>query len=272
MTEGYRWVLVVDMAIPEEDLRRLSSLTKVTVIDHHVQPLLTGIHHINPIAEGGNSEDYPACTWVVNTLLGNPLNIFTVLGIIGDQGSNVKENLRFWPMIQTYMTQTNISFEDLERMVNLIDSSFRLGNRKAVDESPQFLQRLVDAGEILTNKDWIRNLKAIDDEIRRVLSEPTPKILGIAMKLFASKANIISTIARELSWKQGLDCIVVNKGFFPDANQIYARSPRKDMTPMIKLGVFKGFSIGGKKDVIGAVVPKDKTEEYVQDIVEYLLK
>ena len=29
MTESYRWVLVVDMAMPEEDLRRLSNLTKV---------------------------------------------------------------------------------------------------------------------------------------------------------------------------------------------------------------------------------------------------
>jgi single-stranded DNA-specific DHH superfamily exonuclease len=272
MTDGYRWVLVVDMAMPEEDLRRLSSLTKVIVIDHHSQPLLAGIDQINPIAEGGNSEDYPACAWVVNTLLGNPLNMFTVLGIIGDRGSTVKDNPRFWPMIQSYMAQTNISFEDLEWMVNLIDSSFKLGNRKGVAEAPHFLRSLVDFHEILTNKDWIRNLEAIEDEIRRVLSEPTPEISGIAMKLFASKANIISNIARELSWKQGLDCVVVNTGFFPDANQIYARSTRKDMVPMIKLGVLKGFSVGGKKDVIGAVVLKDETEEYVQDIVEYLLK
>ena len=175
-------------------------------------------------------------------------------------------------MIQTYMAQTNISFEDLEKMVNLIDSSFRSGNRKGVNEAPIFLQRLVDTREILQNKDWVKNLEAIDDEIIRVLYEPNPEISGITVKLFASKANIISTIARELSWKQGLDCVVVNTGFFPDANQIYARSTRKDMAPMIKLGVIKGFSVGGKKDVIGAVVPKDDTEEYVQDIVDYLLK
>jgi len=170
------------------------------------------------------------------------------------------------------MTQTNISFEDLEKMVNLIDSSFRSGNRKGVYEAPKLLQCLTDSREILTNKDWIRNLEAIDDEIIRVLYEPTPEISGITVKLFASKANIISTIARELSWKRGLDCVVVNTGFFPDATQIYARSTRKDMVPLIKLGVIKGFSVGGKRDVIGAVVPKEDTEEYVQNIVEYLLK
>ena len=270
IAETYKWVMIVDMALQEEDIQRISEKAKVTIIDHHSQPPLKMVQHINPVADGADSENYPSCTWVINRLLSNVPDIYTVLGIVGDRGVRVKENPYFWSIIQDYLAKENLTFDDLERMVNLLDSSFRVGHRHGVVEAPRILKQLNGPSDIMSYPDWLKNLDEIQVEVARVLSAPPNEIEGVALKLFSSKANIISTIAREMAWKRGLDTVVVNTGYFPDMDQVYARSNRKDMTSLIEFGVKKGYSAGGKRDVLGAVVPKEETEEYVSVIVEYL--
>ncbi len=63
--------------------------------------------------------------------------------------------------------------------------------------------------------------------------------------------------------------MVINTGFFDGKDQIYLRS-KKNAEPIIKKGRELGFKCGGKKEVLGAVVPKDKTNKFIEEIMLFL--
>ena len=48
----YEFIMVADMALPEDNIRRLSASSQVFIFDHHLQPLIPGVFHENPIARG----------------------------------------------------------------------------------------------------------------------------------------------------------------------------------------------------------------------------
>jgi len=45
---------------------------------------------------------------------------------------------------------------------------------------------------------------------------------------------------------------------------------KKDAAPIIKRGKELGFKCGGKKEVLGAIVPKDKTNMFIGEIILFL--
>ena len=81
---SYDFIMVVDMALPREHILRLTEKAKVFIFDHHQQPLIDGVVHHNPIASGKDPLLYPSASWIVNEFLGNSVNIFALLGVVGD--------------------------------------------------------------------------------------------------------------------------------------------------------------------------------------------
>ena len=61
---------------------------------------------------------------------------------------------------------------------------------------------------------------------------------------------------------------MVNKGFFPEDYQIYARAD--DCLSLIDMAVARGYIAGGKKNVMGAIVPREHVDIMVADIVAML--
>ena len=62
---------------------------------------------------------------------------------------------------------------------------------------------------------------------------------------------------------------MVNNGYFSDKDQIYMRCA-KNVEPMIRRGKQLGFRCGGKKEVLGAILPKDKTDDFVKELKDFL--
>ena len=90
------------------------------------------------------------------------------------------------------------------------------------------------------------------------------------MKTLNTKSNIISTITRKIAWKHDKNTIVINTGYFDDEDQLYVRTINQDMKPMIQKGKDYGFKCGGKKEVLGAILPKQKTQDFIDEIINYL--
>jgi hypothetical protein len=157
-------------------------------------------------------------------------------------------------------------------MAYLIDSNYKKGDKKAVEQSPYYLIDHPGHEAILTNTKWNNNLKELDEEINNILEESIDKTDSIIMKTMSTKSNIISTITRKLAWTNNQDTVVVNKGYFDTEDQLYVRTIDNDMQPMIKKGKEYGFKCGGKKEVLGAILPKEKTESFVNEIITYLSK
>jgi hypothetical protein len=266
---SYDFVIVVDMALPEDNINRLAKHAKVIIFDHHLQQPIPDVVHHNPIGKGEDPQLYPSTSWIVNDFLGNPVNVFALLGIIGDHEKRIQTNKAFYSKITDFCTKKRFTFDELLMMVYLLDSNYKVGDRKAVEEAPHLLGEYTDARRILQNIRWKNNLVLLEKEIAKHVAAPGEEKQGFLLKRIHTKFNIISTVTRKIAWDSGKDTVVLNTGFFKDMDQIYVRSS-KNLQPLIQQGKMLGYRCGGKTEVLGAVVPKEKTESFVQQILRFL--
>ena len=265
----YDFIIVADMALPEGNILRLAKNAKVMIFDHHLGKIITQVYHHNPIIKGENPDDYPSASWIVNDFLGNNVNLFALLGIIGDHEQKIKNNNKFYSLITDFCQKNNLTFDDMLKMAYLLDSNYKLGDKNAVEKAPHLLQGNVSAYDILKNTQWNKNFTMLNEEIKKQLDSPSDEINGIIMKKINTSYNIISTITRKVAWESGKNTLVLNTGFFDDRDQLYVRST-KNMESMIQRGKSLGFKCGGKKEVLGAILPKDKTDSFVEEIMKFL--
>ena len=270
--QQYDYVIVVDMALPENNIKSIAEKTRVIIFDHHHQNPIEQVEHINPVAFGNNSKDYPSCTWVLKKTLELPLTLYVILGIIGDREQKILQDYRFKSIIDKYAEKKQLSFEILIELCQLLDSNYKVGDKNGVEEAPFLLRKYESHKEILSNHDWIEKKYMYEAKLEEVLREPPFEENGILVKWLNTEYSIISSVTRKIAWGTGKDTIVVNKGFFPQHDQVYCRSRVKDMKPLISKVKEYGYNAGGKTDVLGAVVPKNKTEKLISVLKNYLLK
>jgi len=265
----YDFVIVADMNLPEDNILRLAKNAKVMIFDHHLGKEIKQVFHNNPIIKGENPDDYPSASWIVNDFLGNDVNLYALLGIVGDHEQKIRNNNSFSEMIDDFCKNNNLTFEDMLKMTYLLDSNYKLGDKKAVEDAPNFLLKNKSAQDILENIKWNESYIRLDEELKKQINIPSNEINGIILKKVNTPYNIISTITRRIAWDSGKNTIVINTGFFDDKDQIYVRG-KKDAKPMIMRGKELGFKCGGKKEVLGAIVPKEKTDSFVKEILDFL--
>lgn len=270
--KGFDFVIIVDMSLPEQNILTLAKEANVFIFDHHLGKEIKQVFHQNPIIKGENPDEYPSASWIVNDYLQNPVNLYGLLGIIGDHEQKIKNNPHFSTIIDSYCKEHGLTFEDLHTMAYLLDSNYKKGNKKAVEQAPYFLIDHPGPDAILKHDIWKKNLIELDEEIQSILNEPVEKTDHIIMKTMSSKSNIISTVTRKLAWTNNLDTVVINNGYFDHEDQLYVRTVSNDMQPMIQKGKEYGFKCGGKKEVLGAILPKEKTDSFANEIINYLSK
>ncbi len=265
-------IIICDMALPAENVRRIAKNSNIVMFDHHHQDPIEGITHINPVAYGASGSDYPSNTWVIKEKLGLPLSLHVLLGFIGDREQKIKDNQPFWALVQEYMEENNVSFEDLLELVYRIDSSYKVGDRNSVTEAPHLLREYRTKEDILGNQKWAKNLVNLEQKLEKVLADPPEMVDGVQLKRLTTPFAIISQVTRRLAWGSGKDTVVVNTGFFEDQDQLYSRSQTVDYHDLITRAKEHGFNAGGKKDVIGAIIPKAETESFLEETIGYIKK
>jgi len=268
--QGFDFIIIVDMSLPEENILTLAKNAKVLIFDHHLGKEIKSIFHHNPVIKGENPDEYPSASWIVNDYLQNPINLHGLLGIIGDHEQKIKNNKTFYKIIERFCREQDFTFEKLLQMTYLIDSNYKLGEKENVEKAPYYLLYHQTSADILEHKQWNKNIEQLNAEIEDILSESLDSTQDIIMKTMNSKSNIISTITRKIAWKYDKNTIVINNGYFTDKTQLYVRTINADMKPMIQKGKQYGFKCGGKKEVLGAILPKEKTKEFVDEIIIYL--
>ena len=153
-------------------------------------------------------------------------------------------------------------------MVELIDSSYKVMDKDGVESAVKFMLENRDNPEqILNHKGWIQNSEKIKDEIESQLSKEITKNGNCLIVDMNTPFNIISTITRRL-YRNNPDkiSIVVNRGFSGDKDQLYIRG--KNIQNLIGVARENGYSAGGKKDVVGVVLPKKDTNDFIITIKE----
>jgi len=268
---NYDFIIVADMALPGDNILNLAKNAKVLIFDHHLQREIKEVFHHNPVIKGKKPDEYPSTSWIINKYLGNPINLFVLLGVVGDHENEIKNNKLIFKIISNFCQKNNMEFNDLLKMVHLLDSNYKLGDKKAVEEAPHLLLEYKGANDILNNNQWNENLTVLTKEISRQLEKPVDEINGTILKKINTPYNIISTITRKIAWENGKNTLVINTGFFDDMDQIYVRSNKNNLEPMIRRWKSLGFKCGGKKEVLGAMVPKNKIKSFVEELLDFFL-
>jgi phage terminase small subunit len=192
------------------------------------------------------------------------------LGLIGDRENKIKENKKFWKIINEFSNKEKLTFDKLLQMVYTIDVSYKVGDKKAVEEAPKILREYSSPEEILENMVWRKNLIQLDKKIKEILSVEPLENRGVLLKRLDTKYSIISTITRKIAWETNKNTLVVNTGFFPELDQLYIRSNTVNMYPLIERAKILGLNVGGKKDVLGAILPKEMTESFIEESIVFL--
>ena len=267
----YDFIFIIDMSLPEDNILRLAEKSKVFIFDHHLGKEIKSVYHNNPIIKGENPDEYPSASWIVNDFLGNEINLYSLLGIVGDHEQKIKNNKKFYRIIKEFCKKQKFSFDDLLKMCYLIDSNYKLGYKRSVEKAPHVLLEYDSVDDILDNPIWNENYNNLNKEISKQLENIGDNIEGIIFKKIDTSYNIISTITRKIAWDSGKNTMVLNTGFFKDKDQLYVRS-LKNIESMIERGKSLGYKCGGKKEVLGVILPKEKTESFVTEILEFLKK
>jgi len=266
-------LFIVDYALPKRDILELKKIVKdIYLFDHHKHKKINEVNHINPFTEGNfSSLDFPSAGWIINEFFGEPQEILSVLGSIGDQEDKVKDNEIVKKVIKKY----NLTFFDCTKIVKNIDSNYIASNEDGIYWTINFLtDKDKDIGSLLSYKKFIDNNNKIEKEINRIINSDIEidNNRKIIIKKFKSDYNIISTVTRELSKKfsEYLIIVINNNG---KVNNIYFRrkSMNVNLLPIIDFAHQQGYNCGGKEEVVGVFVPEHKIYKFINNSIDLVV-
>jgi single-stranded DNA-specific DHH superfamily exonuclease len=270
-------LVLVDLAIRDDDLMSILNGLEVPVlmVDHHRAevPRDTRVQYHNPVAQGDPEEENPACSWVLGRLLGRRADLLTVLGVFGDRGRGV-ENEPIWPRLRAFLEESGLEEIDMHNLVDLVDSSAKRMDVKAVDAAVgHLLDGWRDPRALLKLPEWNAAAAEVESAMVEQLERGPETVLGQTLvKTIDTPYLVISTAARRLIRTRGQPVVVVvNLGYSSEETQMYIRRLGDlDLSPMIGQLRDKGLSSGGKGEVVGVIAPDDMVDEVVGDILEFL--
>ncbi|NPA76057.1 MAG: hypothetical protein GXO25_08275 [Euryarchaeota archaeon] len=252
---------ILDMNLP--DAGRLCEHAEVYIYDHHrAERVDCAKEHYNPYLRG---EHYPSCTTVLMERFEYPPDYLVALGVVGDLGPKAKE-LKRWDILKT-MEKKGITYDMLKRAAELLDSSFKLMKRDEVVENVHLVLQGLDA--ILSAEHLQKNVEKINAEIDNWVSKAELRGHYYFLKM-RSPYQLISAITRKLAWELGKPAIVVNEK--EDRDEFYIRSPDANFNalPLIDMAKTMGYRAGGKREVMGAILPKGEGDKLAQKVLEVL--
>jgi single-stranded DNA-specific DHH superfamily exonuclease len=266
-------IIITDLCLTKKNVFEIRNETEseITIFDHHLQENYSEINYLNPVSEGDSTEAWPSTTWVLYKLLDLKLNLPIVLGVIGDKEEKIKQNKKIYSKIENYLDHKGAKFKDTTNIVELIDSNYRIMDKEAVESAvDEILKSGEEIQKLLQNTDWKKNIEKLRIEEKRIKDQAGQEKNGILLQKFSTKYNIISQLARDLVWRKGKQLVVlVNLPPEGDIAQVYCRgnSELLNSKRLIELSRKRGYSAGGKEDVVGIVLPKKDEEIFLNEIL-----
>ncbi len=259
---GHEEVIIADMNLP--DAHRVCEFARLRIYDHHLtrERVSCALEHINPALEG---HLYPSATTVIMKHHSLPFDHLVALGIVGDKGKGALET-EFGGEIRKYLEKSGRAFEDLLTAVNLLDSSYKVDRRDEVVENVYLVAEGLDA--VLGCERLRRNVEVVEREIERCLAVEPEVVDGALLLRMRTRYHIISTVTRRLAWGRRATAIVINER--GDRDEMYVRSVDRDISHLIDIAKSRGYLAGGKREVMGAILPPGEARKFVAVVLEAL--
>ena len=254
-------VVILDMNLPEAE--KLCD-HELYIYDHHrARKVECAREHYNPYLWGRH---YPSCTTVLMERFSYEPDYLVALGILGDKGPDAKK-VEEWKIVENVMKKENLRFDDLMLAVELLDSSFKMNKRSEVVENVHLV--LHGIRDVLESDKLHRNLEFISREIEKWTrrAEDREKYCYLEMR---SPYMIISAVTRRIAWGFKKPAMVINRK--EDRDEFYLRFPNNEFSalPLIEMAKKMGYNAGGKKEVMGAILPLGEGRNFAEKVLEVL--
>ena len=263
-------LIILDIALQDKHIGELKNYLDIPVyvIDHHHHPRRENGIYFDPLMEDGSR--FPSNTLLIDYLLRLKHDFITLLGIVGDIGMKIR-NLNIMDEFYPILSRYGLDLKDIYKMTLLIDSNHIVNDMPAVYKAVEKIIKYQDDPKLfLEDEEWNRNYILVEKEINKwVVESSAEHIRNIVFLKINSGYYIISRIGRRISDKNpNKVTVIVNTGFFRDFDQIYIRTNNYpiNITEVIEYSVSKGYTAGGKDDVMGIIIPKTDTESFLNHI------
>ncbi len=258
--KGADSLVLLDMSLPEEDLLYLNSLGPLTVVDHHHGRRVDGVRIINPTLEG---REAPSNTRVLTEMFSLPHNDMEYLGLYGDNGFKLKEG---HPLLEEMRAFYREKFGDFLRAVKVVDLQYKTGDRERVYGVVRYLLEN-PLLSVVEKKEFSQVESLVEEEIEGELKKV--RVFPDLNFLFTpTRFRIVSDLTRNLfaRFPESINMVVGYQGEFYN---FYLRTSLEDLSPLVRRAKSLGFYAGGKKDVIGAVVERERVGDYIALLEEF---
>ena len=269
---------IVDLAIRDDDLDAIiDGLPGVPalMVDHHRAevPEHPRLEYRNPVAEGLPETDYPSCSWVLRELMGRDTDLLTVLGVFGDRGRGM-ETEPLWAQMQAFLDRSEMDWADMHLLVDLVDSSAKRVDLPGVNAAVgHLLEGWREPKGLLELPQWQEGNEEVERALVRELERgPETVTDGILVKTIDTPYLVISTAARRLlRTREESEVVVVNLGYSLEEVQVYVRRRGDlDLAPLIPVMRQRGYSAGGKGEVLGVILPRDDLDRMLSSVFDHI--
>jgi oligoribonuclease NrnB/cAMP/cGMP phosphodiesterase (DHH superfamily) len=264
-------IIVCDYAIPKEDIISLKEISNnIYIFDHHRQEEIRQAVHINPFTDRNiDGLKYPSAGWVINDYLGRSQEILAVLGAIGDQEDNVRQN----STVRGVLKENNLSFEEAREIAANIDSCYIINDYKQIRHLVKLLSGRIVVRDLLFDRKLLDNREKIDSVINTIVENKPKKDDGnkVLYARFKSDFQIISDVTRKLSRKfPEYLVVVINDSNKEEANIYFRNKKGLNLIPVIELAKRMGYNSGGKKEVAGVILPPRDVAGFLIEALDIL--
>jgi single-stranded DNA-specific DHH superfamily exonuclease len=273
-------LVIVDLAIRDDDLDAiLDGLPGVPclMVDHHRAevPEHPRLVYRNPVAEGLPETEYPSCSWVLREMLGRGMDLLTVLGVFGDRGRGMVDE-PIWEAMRGFLDSSDMDWDDMHLLVDLVDSSAKRVDLPSVNAAVgHLLEGWRDPKELLELPGWLEGNEEVERALVQELERgPETVSEGVLVKTIDTPYLVISTAARRLlRTREEPVVIVVNLGYSEEEAQVYVRRKGDlDLAPLIPVMRERGYSAGGKGEVLGVILPQGDLDWLLRNVTDYVGK
>ncbi len=261
-------VVVLDMSLPEQDLRFLSRLAgQLRVFDHHHGRRAEGIYIFNPVLDGADPESFPSTTSVLKAYFDLDEDFLYYAGIFGDVGFKLSQDHPLIQKMNSFLQRKGMDWEEFVRRVRIIDAQYKTGDRDRVYSMIDFL---ISRGFEAVGKSEF--FSSAVDEVEREKERELKRFVrfnNFNLLITASPFKIVSDLCRA-KFTEDPESFTVVVGRQGEMLNFYMRTRKLDLGPLVVSLKGKGFFAGGKKDVVGVVVEPGRLDSLLQEMENYL--
>ncbi len=247
-------IYLVDIALPSEDIQFLRELAELHIFDHHKREEQEEHFHVD--------ENAPATAVIIHDYYDLSNDLLPVLGAVGDEEEAILDT-PYKETVEYVMEEYSLTFDQLLRITELLDSHYILNDFDAVKKSVDFVLRHGDdPHSILESPTLNENVKTIEHTIENGIEDHTVENAYVLCEI-DTPYRIISQVTRRLFKRYPQKTvIVVNR----KKGNIYVRS-HNDLSPLITHAKER-YCAGGKTHVCGIILPEKDINDYIETIKE----